>query len=163
MSETILVEDHGTWVEITLNRPDRMNSFTEEMHKALRAALEAARDDGKRAVLLTGAGRGFCAGQDLGDRDPSKMDGPPDLGKTVRELWAPLVRLIRSLECPVICAVNGVAAGAGANLTLACDFVLAAESAKFIQGVCNKNGELIILVEFDKMLSDHEWAEISSL
>ena len=133
MSDTILVEDHGGWVEITLNRPDRMNSFTEEMHKALYAALAKTKDDGKRAVLLTGAGRGFCAGQDLGDRDPSKMDGPPDLGKTVRELWAPLVRMIRSLECPVICAVNGVAAGAGANLTLACDFVLAAESAKFIQ------------------------------
>lgn len=133
MTETILVQDHGNWVEITLNRPDRLNSFNEEMHHALRAAIEAARDDGKRAILLTGAGRGFCAGQDLGDRDPRKMDGPPDLGKTVRTFYAPLVRLIRSLDFPVICAVNGVAAGAGANLSLACDVVMAAESAKFIQ------------------------------
>ncbi|WP_171176987.1 2-(1,2-epoxy-1,2-dihydrophenyl)acetyl-CoA isomerase PaaG [Ruegeria sp. HKCCD8929] len=133
MSDTILAQDHGNWVEITLNRPDRLNSFTDEMHYALRAALEKARDTGARTVLLTGAGRGFCAGQDLGDRDPSKMDGPPDLGETVRTFYAPLVRLIRSLNFPVICAVNGVAAGAGANIALACDIVLAAESAKFIQ------------------------------
>ena len=133
MSDTILVDQNDDWVEITLNRPDRLNSFTEEMHLALRAALEVARDGGARAVLLTGAGRGFCAGQDLGDRDPSKLDGPPDLGATVRTFYAPLVRLIRSLQCPVVCAVNGVAAGAGANLALACDIVLAAESARFIQ------------------------------
>lgn len=133
MSDTILTQDHGNWVEITLNRPDKLNSFNEEMHHALRQALETARDQGARAVLLTGAGRGFCAGQDLGDRDPSKMDGPPDLGQTVRQFYAPLVRLIRSLEFPVVCAVNGVAAGAGANLSLACDIVLAGESAKFIQ------------------------------
>lgn len=133
MSDTILVQSHGNWTEITLNRPDRLNSFNDEMHIALLAALKQVRDDGGRAVLLTGAGRGFCAGQDLGDRDPSKMDGPPDLSKTVRDFYAPLVRLIRSLEFPVICAVNGVAAGAGANLSLACDIVLAAESAKFIQ------------------------------
>lgn len=133
MSDTILAQDHGNWVEITLNRPDKLNSFNDEMHLALRGALEAARDNGARAVLLTGAGRGFCAGQDLGDRDPSKMDGPPDLGHTVRTFYAPLVRLIRSLEFPVICAVNGVAAGAGANIALACDVVLAGESAKFIQ------------------------------
>lgn len=133
MSETIAVKTHDAWVEITLNRPDRLNSFNDEMHLALRAALEAARDDGMRAVLLTGAGRGFCAGQDLGDRDPSKMNGPPDLGKTVRSYYAPLVTLIRSLNCPVVCAVNGVAAGAGANLALACDMVIASESAKFIQ------------------------------
>lgn len=133
MSDTILTEDHGSWIKITLNRPDRLNSFNDEMHYALRAVLEGARDTGKRAILLTGAGRGFCAGQDLGDRDPSKMDGPPDLSKTVRTFYAPLVRLIRSLDSPVICAVNGVAAGAGANLSLACDIVMAAESAKFIQ------------------------------
>lgn len=133
MSDTILVADNGPWVEITLNRPDKLNSFNEEMHLALRGAIEKARDDGKRAILLTGAGRGFCAGQDLGDRDPSKMDGPPDLSQTVRTFYAPLVRLIRSLEFPIICAVNGVAAGAGANVALACDMVFAAESAKFIQ------------------------------
>lgn len=133
MSETIRVADHGSWVEITLNRPDRLNSFNDEMHLALRSAIEAARDSGARAILLTGAGRGFCAGQDLGDRDPNKMDGPPDLSQTVRTFYAPLVRLIRSLNFPVICAVNGVAAGAGANIALACDMVFAAESAKFIQ------------------------------
>ena len=133
MTDTIIAQDHGNWVEITLNRPDRLNSFNDEMHVGLRAAIEAARDGGARAILLTGAGRGFCAGQDLGDRDPSRMDGPPDLGNTVRTFYAPLVRLIRGLDFPVICAVNGVAAGAGANLALACDVVLAAESAKFIQ------------------------------
>ena len=133
MSETILVDKHDQWVQITLNRPDRLNSFNEEMHFALRFAIEGARDNGARSILLTGAGRGFCAGQDLGDRDPSKMTSPPDLGKTVRTFYAPLVNLIRSLEFPVICAVNGVAAGAGANLALACDMIFAAESAKFIQ------------------------------
>lgn len=133
MSDSIIVQTHETWTEITLNRPDRLNSFNDEMHLALRAALETARDTGMRAVLLTGAGRGFCAGQDLGDRDPSKMSSPPDLGETVRTYYGPLVRLIRALEFPVVCAVNGVAAGAGANLSLACDIVLAAQSAKFIQ------------------------------
>ncbi len=133
MSSTILVEDHGHWVEIILNRPDKLNAFNDEMHEALQNALKSARDGGARAILITGAGRGFCAGQDLGDRDPSKMDGPPDLSVTVRTYYAPLVRLIRSLNVPVVCAVNGVAAGAGANLALACDMVLAGESAKFIQ------------------------------
>ena len=133
MSDTVLVTDHGDWREITLNRPDRLNSFNEDMHLALRAALTQARDAGARAILLTGAGRGFCAGQDLGDRDPSKMEGPPDLGHTVRTFYAPLVRLIRDMRLPVVCAVNGVAAGAGVSLALACDIVLAADSAKFIQ------------------------------
>lgn len=133
MSDTILVQNHAAWVEITLNRPDRLNSFNDGMHLALRTALEHARDGGARAILLTGAGRGFCAGQDLGDRDPSKMDTPPDLSQTILTYYAPLVRLIRSLKLPVVCAVNGVAAGAGANIALACDIVLAAESAKFIQ------------------------------
>lgn len=133
MSDTIQLAKHGAWVEITLNRPDRLNSFNDEMHLALRAAIEDARDTGARAILLTGAGRGFCAGQDLGDRDPEKMGGPPDLGHTLTTYYNPLVRLIRSLDFPVICAVNGVAAGAGANLALACDIVLAGESAKFIQ------------------------------
>jgi len=133
MSNPILTEKNGNWTKITLNRPDKLNSFNDEMHYALRSALEDCRDNGSRAVLLTGAGRGFCAGQDLGDRDPSKMDGPPDLGATLTEFYNPLVRLIRSLEMPVVCAVNGVAAGAGENLALACDIVIASEKAKFIQ------------------------------
>jgi 2-(1,2-epoxy-1,2-dihydrophenyl)acetyl-CoA isomerase len=119
---------------ITLNRPDRLNALTEPMHLALRAAIQRAHDDpGVRAVLLTGAGRGFCAGQDLGDRDPRRMDGPPDLGHTLDTFYNPTLRLIRALEKPVIAAVNGVAAGAGANIALACDIVLAARSARFIQ------------------------------
>ncbi len=131
MSETIQVESHGTWVEITLNRPEKLNSFNEEMHLALREALTGAAE--ARAILLTGAGRGFCAGQDLADRDPAKMEGTPDLSQTLTRFYNPLVRQIRALPCPVICAVNGVAAGAGANVALACDIVLAAHSARFIQ------------------------------
>lgn len=117
---------------LTLNRPERLNSFTEGMHLALRRGLDRAAAEA-RCVLITGAGRGFCAGQDLGDRDPRTMAGPPDLGDTVRRFWAPLVRQIKSLPMPVVCAVNGVAAGAGSSLALACDLTLAAESAKFIQ------------------------------
>lgn len=127
----ILIDDHGDWIEITLNRPDKLNSFTDAMHGELRAALEGAQE--KRAVLLTGAGRGFCAGQDLSERDPAKMDGPPDLSVTLEQNYNPLIRLIRGTPAPVICAVNGVAAGAGANLALACDIVLASENARFIQ------------------------------
>ena len=104
------------------------------MHGALRAALERARDDAEtRAVLLTGAGRGFCAGQDLSDRVAATDGAPVDLGQTLERLYNPLIRLIRSIEKPVVCAVNGVAAGAGANIALACDIVLAARSARFIE------------------------------
>ena len=121
-------------LRLTLNRPDKLNAFNEEMHLALRAGLERARDDAEvRAVLLTGAGRGFCAGQDLGDRDPRKGGDIPDLGVTLERFYNPTLRLIRALEKPVVCAVNGVAAGAGANIALACDIVLAARSARFIQ------------------------------
>lgn len=133
MSGAILTQTHQNWVEITLNRPDKLNSFTQEMHLELRAAIVQARDAGARAILLTGAGRGFCAGQDLGDRDPSKMTAAPDLSQTLEKFYNPLIKLIRSLEFPVVCAVNGVAAGAGANIALACDIVLAAEGARFIQ------------------------------
>lgn len=133
-SDTVLVALEGGVLRLTLNRPDKLNSFNEEMHLALRAGVQRAHDDETvRAVLLTGAGRGFCAGQDLGDRDPRKATEAPDLGKTLETLYNPTLRLIRSLEKPVICAVNGVAAGAGANIAFACDIVLAAKSARFIQ------------------------------
>ncbi|WP_295533267.1 2-(1,2-epoxy-1,2-dihydrophenyl)acetyl-CoA isomerase PaaG [uncultured Thioclava sp.] len=133
-SQTLLSFQEAGVLKLTLNRPEKLNSFNEEMHLALRGELERARDDDAiRAVLLTGAGRGFCAGQDLGDRDPRKGGPKPDLGATIETFYNPLLRLIRSLEKPVICAVNGVAAGAGANIAFACDIVLAAQSAKFIQ------------------------------
>lgn len=133
-SDTVLVTlDEGV-LQLTLNRPDKLNSFNEEMHLALRAQIERAHKEPEiRAVLLTGAGRGFCAGQDLGDRDPRKGGPRPDLGQTIETFYNPTLRLIRNLEKPVICAVNGVAAGAGANIAFACDIVLAAKSAKFIQ------------------------------
>lgn len=131
---TIVETLNGAVLEITLNRPAQLNSFNEDMHKAFHNALIRARDDDDvRAVLLTGTGRGFCAGQDLGDRNPDTMDTPPDLEHTISEFYNPVVRLIRSISKPIICAVNGVAAGAGANLALACDIVFAAKSAKFIQ------------------------------
>jgi 2-(1,2-epoxy-1,2-dihydrophenyl)acetyl-CoA isomerase len=130
----LIVTDHREGYRvITLNRPDRLNSFNEAMHAALMSALVDAETDGNcRALILTGAGRGFCAGQDLSDRvfSPGQV---PDLSSTLERLYNPLVRKIRSLQMPVICAVNGVAAGAGANIALACDIVLAARSAKFIQ------------------------------
>jgi 2-(1,2-epoxy-1,2-dihydrophenyl)acetyl-CoA isomerase len=127
----VLVDRRDGWTALTLNRPERLNAFNEDMHRALAKALDEAAEDGCRAVLLTGAGRGFCAGQDLTDRVVS--DAAPDLGVTLDTLYNPLIRRLRSLRKPVICAVNGVAAGAGANIALACDIVLAARSAKFIQ------------------------------
>lgn len=132
-ANTLLVEVSSGLMRITLNRPDKLNAFNPEMHYSLRAALERAHTEGAiRAVLLTGAGRGFCAGQDLGGRDPSKGERT-DLGETIGTFYNPLIRQIRGLEKPVVCAVNGVAAGAGASIALACDIVLAAHSARFIQ------------------------------
>ena len=131
---TVEIEQIEGLTVLILNRPEQLNSFNEEQHLALRKALEASRDDDScRAILLTGAGRAFCAGQDLGDRDPRKMDGAPDLGSTLDTFYNPLIRLIRGIPKPVLCAVNGVAAGAGANIAFACDMVFAARSAKFIQ------------------------------
>lgn len=132
-SETVLADNSDGVLQLTLNRPDKLNSFNDEMHVALRGHFEDAHADASvRAVLLTGAGRGFCAGQDLGDRDP-RSGVVPDLGETLEKFYNPLIRSIRRLEKPVICAVNGVAAGAGANIALACDITLAARSARFIQ------------------------------
>ncbi len=129
----VLVDKRAGYRILTLNRPDRLNSFTEPMHHALRAALEdAERDKQCRAIVLTGAGRGFCAGQDLNDR-LAKPGETIALGDTLEKFYNPLVRKLRALPFPVVAAVNGVAAGAGANIALACDIVLAAKSAKFIQ------------------------------
>lgn len=133
-SDTVQVAFAEGVLRLTLNRPDRLNAFNEEMHHALRAGFQRARDEAEvRAVLLTGAGRGFCAGQDLGDRDPRKGGEKPDLGHTIGTFYNPSIRLMRDLGKPVVCAVNGVAAGAGANIALACDIVLAGRSARFIQ------------------------------
>jgi 2-(1,2-epoxy-1,2-dihydrophenyl)acetyl-CoA isomerase len=130
----IIVDYRGAVTVITLNRPARLNAFNETQHHALAAAVsEASSAASVRAVVLTGAGRAFCAGQDLSDRASAKGDPPPDLGATLENFYNPLIRALRALPKPVIAAVNGVAAGAGANLALACDLVLAAKSAKFIQ------------------------------
>ena len=128
--ETIELEVQNGIARITLNRPDRLNSFTRAMHGELRDALAKLGD--ARVVVWTGAGRGFCAGQDLNDRAVAPGEAV-DLGETVEESWNPLVRTLASLPQPVIARVNGVAAGAGANIALACDLVVAAKSAKFIQ------------------------------
>ncbi len=122
---------------LTLNRPERLNSFTVAMHQEVRDALTRVRDDpSARALVLTGAGRGFCAGQDLNDRAVTPGGQRPDLGESIDRFYKPLVLALRSLPKPVIAAVNGVAAGAGANLALACDVVVAARSANFIQAFC---------------------------
>jgi 2-(1,2-epoxy-1,2-dihydrophenyl)acetyl-CoA isomerase len=128
--ESIDFKADGAVATITLNRPDRLNSFTRAMHAELRDALANLGD--ARVVVLTGAGRGFCAGQDLNDRAVSPGESV-DLGDTVNECWNPLIRTLTTLPQPVIARVNGVAAGAGANIALASDIVVAAKSAKFIQ------------------------------
>ena len=133
MAPILVSRDSGV-VSLTLNRPDRLNAFNPEMHKLLREALGEARDDAAvRAVLLTGSGRGFCAGQDLSERNVSANAAPIDLSVSLGSNYNPLVRRLRALPKPVVCAVNGVAAGAGANIALACDIVLAARSASFVQ------------------------------
>ena len=131
---SILVSLQGGILGITLNRPDKLNAFNPEMHQRLKAALERARDEPEvRVVLLTGAGRAFCAGQDLAERNVSAGAAPIDLAVTIGSYYNPLVRRMRELPKPIVCAVNGIAAGAGANIALACDLVLAARSASFLQ------------------------------
>ena len=135
--ENITFQVDGGVAVLTLNRPDKLNSFTQAMHLEVRAALAALKaDKSVRVLLLTGAGRGFCAGQDLSDRAVEPGAEGVDLGHSVETYYAPLVMTLKSLPMPVICAVNGVAAGAGANLALACDIVLAAQSASFIEAFC---------------------------
>jgi len=136
-SPTILHACAAGIARVTLNRPERLNSFTAGMHEELRAALAAVKADASaRVLLLTGAGRGFCAGQDLSDRAVAPGDAAVDLGASIETNYRPLVLELRSFPMPVVCAVNGVAAGAGANIALACDLVIAAKSASFIQAFC---------------------------
>jgi 2-(1,2-epoxy-1,2-dihydrophenyl)acetyl-CoA isomerase len=135
--EHILFSIEDGIARLTFNRPDKLNSFTVAMHHEVRAALEQVKSSGAaRVLVLTGAGRGFCAGQDLGDRSIAPGETAVDLGESVEKYYGPLVRTLRALPMPVICAVNGVAAGAGANLALACDIVLAARSANFVEVFC---------------------------
>ena len=135
---TIQLEIADGAARLTLNRPDRLNSFTVEMHEEVRDALDKIEADGSvRTLLLTGAGRGFCAGQDLSDRAVSPGGDSVDLGESVEKRYNPLIRILTSLPMPVVCAVNGVAAGAGASIAFACDIVLAAKSAKFIMSFAN--------------------------
>ena len=130
--ETILFDLSDGTARITLNRPDRLNSFNVRMHEEVATALSMIEADASvRVLLLTGAGRGFCAGQDLSERDVNA--GPLDLGVATERYYNPLVRRFAALPLPVVCAVNGVAAGAGVNVALACDIVIARKSARFVQ------------------------------
>lgn len=135
--EHILFSIEDGVARLSLNRPEQLNSFNTQMHEEVRQALKTVRQSSEaRVLLLTAEGRGFCAGQDLGDRNVAPGAAAPDLGDSIERFYNPLIRTLRELPMPVICAVNGVAAGAGANIPLACDLVLAARSASFIQAFC---------------------------
>ena len=131
--ETILFEVDAGVARLTLNRPDKLNSFNMQMHGEVRQALASIPESGARVLVLSGAGRGFCAGQDLSDRAVAPGSQGVDLGESLENRYNPLVLTLRDLPMPVIAAVNGVAAGAGANIALACDIVIAARSANFVQ------------------------------
>ena len=135
MSYQCILFDHSDGIaRLTLNRPDRLNSFNVAMHAEVRDVLARVRDDAScRVLVITGAGRGFCAGQDLSDRAVAPGGAKADLGESIELRYKPLTLALRAMPKPVIAAVNGVAAGAGANIALACDLVIAARSASFIQ------------------------------
>ena len=132
--ENVLFEVDGAIARLTFNRPDKLNSFNASMHEEVRDALQRVPASGARVLVLSGAGRGFCAGQDLGDRTVAPGAPAVDLGESIEKYYKPLVLALHALPMPVIAAVNGVAAGAGANIALACDIVIAARSASFVQG-----------------------------
>lgn len=134
--ENIVFDLDGGIARITFNRPDKLNSFTAAMHGEFADALTKVEGSQARVLVLTGNGRGFCAGQDLSEREMSAGSAPIDLGSTIEKYYAPLVRRLRALPLPVVVGVNGVAAGAGANLALAGDIVIAKQSASFIQPFC---------------------------
>ena len=131
--ENIELQIDAGLARLTLNRPDKLNSFNTAMHAEVREALGRLAPEGARVLVLTGAGRGFCAGQDLGDRAVAPGAKGVDLGESIEKNYKPLILALRNLPMPVIAAVNGVAAGAGANIALACDIVIATRSASFIQ------------------------------
>jgi 2-(1,2-epoxy-1,2-dihydrophenyl)acetyl-CoA isomerase len=133
----IVLDLEGAVARVTLNRPSALNALTERMHGEVQDALNEVERSDARTLVLTGAGRGFCAGQDLAEGLPRKGDPPKDLGETVERYYNPLIARLIAFEIPVICAVNGVAAGAGVNIALACDVVIARESACFIQAFVN--------------------------
>jgi 2-(1,2-epoxy-1,2-dihydrophenyl)acetyl-CoA isomerase len=135
--ETVTLEIASGVARLTLNRPDRLNAFTVQMHEEAARALDAVSKGEARVLVLTGAGRGFCAGQDLSDSAVAPGGEGVDLGEALEKRYNPLIRRLTRLPMPVICAVNGVAAGAGANIAFACDIVIAAKSAKFIQSFAN--------------------------
>lgn len=135
--QTILFEINEGVARLTLNRPDRLNSFNVQMHQEVRDALaQVAASPDARVLVFTGAGRGFCAGQDLADRAVAPGGQGVDLGDSIENNYKPLILALRNLPVPVIGAVNGVAAGAGANIALACDLVIATRSASFVQAFC---------------------------
>jgi 2-(1,2-epoxy-1,2-dihydrophenyl)acetyl-CoA isomerase len=134
--QNILYTLEGGCATLTLNRPDKLNSLNSEMHAEVRDALDRTAREHARVLVLTGAGRGFCAGQDLADRAVAPGGDRVDLGESIEKNYRPLVLALRNLPMPVIAAVNGVAAGAGANIALACDLVIAAKSASFVQAFC---------------------------
>jgi 2-(1,2-epoxy-1,2-dihydrophenyl)acetyl-CoA isomerase len=134
--ENIRLEVAEDVARLTFNRPDKLNSFNVAMHLEVREALRQVRDGAARVLVITGAGRGFCAGQDLADRAVSPGGRGADLGESVELYYKPLVLALQDMPMPVIAAVNGVAAGAGANIALACDLVIAARSASFVQAFC---------------------------
>ncbi|HEV2285519.1 MAG TPA: 2-(1,2-epoxy-1,2-dihydrophenyl)acetyl-CoA isomerase PaaG [Steroidobacteraceae bacterium] len=131
--ENILFALEGGVARLTLNRPERLNSFNTAMHAEVRSVLASLPGSAARVLVITGAGRGFCAGQDLNDRAVAPGGQAADLGASIEQHYKPLVLALRTLPLPVIAAVNGVAAGAGANIALACDLVVAARSASFVQ------------------------------
>jgi 2-(1,2-epoxy-1,2-dihydrophenyl)acetyl-CoA isomerase len=133
MFQTILFELKDDIARLTLNRPDKLNSFNEAMHLEVREALNQIKENRTRVLLITGAGRAFCAGQDLADRQSKPGEDSVDLGDSIEKYYTPLVRTLRALPLPVVAGVNGVAAGAGVSLALACDLVIASKSASFIQ------------------------------
>ena len=134
--QNILFSVEDQIARLTLNRPDKLNSFNVAMHQEMRGALDSLSESGARVLIVSGAGRGFCAGQDLGDRAVAPGRAAVDLGESIEKYYAPLILKLKSLPMPVIAAVNGVAAGAGANIALACDLVIAARSASFVQAFC---------------------------